>query len=164
MSIHEAEDNIHRYSEAVGILYQSNMFVFTEPGLMQSLQTSILPRRWNIIRSLEVHWGWGDGSCLSCSRAYWALFQRKKRWKSASQVIKTLKALQHLTLIPRFSFCGDDAVSIRELALESLEPLKDLRLKNRWELKIPYSEEVIRAVDTTLKQAGFNCFVTHLKT
>ena len=81
-------------------------------------------------------------------------------------MIKTLKALQHLTLVPHFYFLEGGVVNgrvLREFALKSLKPLRDLRLKDRLELRISGSEEDIRAVDTTLESAGFDCYVTCLK-
>ena len=83
------------------------------------------------------------------------------RWKSGSQVIKTLKSLQYLTVMPVFLSCDRDG--IQKLAVESLEPLRDLRLKGGWEPKILGSQEVIKTLDAALKRAGFDCFVTRLE-
>jgi hypothetical protein len=133
---------------------------------MRSLQLSILPKRWNIIRSLEVHWQWADFSTSphsGCGYYRRKLYYQQDIWKRGCQTIKTLKALRHFTVVPHFTSVSLGMVYLPGNALKIVEPLKDLRLKDPWELRIPGSEEDIKSVDASLKEAGFDCFVTRLK-
>src|SRR5204863_2600548 len=76
-------------------------------------------------------------------------------WENGCQMIKTLKALQYFVLVPHFF----GVVYIPMSLVKSLEPLKDLRLKDQWELRI--SDEDNEVIETALVEAGFDCFITY---
>jgi hypothetical protein len=124
---------------------------------MQQLRASILPERWNIIRSLEVCWEW-EG-IVPIARTHYSFKQdssERHRWERGCRTIKTLKALQRFTLVSRAPWMGRRP----DAALELLEPLRDLHLRSPWELRIQGTEKGVSAVNATLKRAGFDCFVT----
>ena len=77
-------------------------------------------------------------------------------WNRGWRAIKTLPALRHFTLIYKPGYgCQLDGL------LRVLEPLKDLRLKHSWELRMECEEEgIAKAVGPILKRAGFDCFVS----
>lgn len=67
-----------------------------------------------------------------------------------------LRGLQHFTLISKESGPARYPNGMGMM----LEPLKELRLKGPWGLKIRGAEEELAVVDATLKGAGFDCHVT----
>ena len=70
-----------------------------------------------------------------------------------------LTGLKHFTLVLMVGWPGDPD-KVRRV----LEPLKNLRVKDRWELRIdcsPWNIDLIETVDTTLKAAGYGCIVSH---
>lgn len=150
-----------RYSEAVSILYKSNVFSFTHLGTINYLRSSILPSRWATIQSLQVYWKWRPifHGHLGVLRSTWEVSPHSKAtWDSACRAIKTLKGLRHFALVT----CACEVGCRPEAVLDLLEPLKDLRLRQPWELNIGCLRGNHHAVCTTLKTAGFDCCVTNL--
>lgn len=130
------------------------MFDCMDPSTIQYLQGSILPDRWIIIQSVQVRWDWlgslqtaEDGSLHYC--------YDKELWESICRTIKSLKALRHFSLVLKVCQMGCNPEAMRSL----LEPLKDLRLKYPWELKLRGPQDDLHQLDTGLKAAGFDCIV-----
>lgn len=147
-----------RYSEAVSVLYKSNVFDCMYPCTIQDLHASILPDRWMSIQSLYVSWTFaGFVNVTEGGSLYFSI--HKGGWESACRAIKTLRDLRHFTLVLSTCCRRYDPEAMRNL----LEPLKDLCLKRPWELMICGSQDDLHAVDTVLKMAGFDCLVTSLK-
>jgi len=80
----------------------------------------------------------------------------RKVWEDGCQTIKTLRALRRFTLELEGSWVDKSPEAVQNL----LEPLKDLSLKDPWELKMMGSQDELYPIDTALKAAGFDCFVT----
>lgn len=144
-----------RYSEAVSTLYKNNVFDCMNPSTIRRLHASILPDRWMIIQSLQVHW--------NLSGLYWTVqdgsvhfIVDKDSWESECRAIKTLRALRHFTLVLTSCRMGHNF----DTMLNLLKPLKDLCLRYPWELRICCSQDDLRTAEVALKGAGFNCFVT----
>lgn len=132
---------------------------------MKKLQTSILPEHWDAITSLEfnLRWRWArllTPSVCCCSTHSTNPSRLEEEWKRHCHIIKSLKALQQLTLVLYVDLASGMMRQIMWDVLSSLEGLKDLRLKDPWELRVHGSEEQIKFVDATLKEVGFDCFVT----
>src|SRR5436190_5289530 len=99
------------------MLYQSNKFVM-DITVVHNLRTAILPKRWVLIRSLQVHCEWPWSYLVRIQPPPSASLVWNRGWRA----IKTLPALRHFTLIYKPGYgCQLDGL------LRVLEPLKDLR-------------------------------------
>ena len=133
------------------MLYQRNVFTFSHLVTLHSLRRTILPARWALIQHLEVHEECFHTSPIVCGR--WLQIRCLPLWDSEYQAIKVLPALRGFTMALDVSWIQEPSVLV-----EMLEPLKDLHLKDGWELKL-YHPEGISEFDVALKEAGFRCFV-----
>ena len=137
------------------MLYKSNTFDFGNLRTIQDLRASVLPSRWMAIQSLQFHWHVPDISQTAHREQIWYI------WESGCRTIKTLSALRHFILALEGPWIAYNPEALQNL----LKPLKDLRLKQPWEVRILRSRDSLQrdglqAVDNALKAAGFDCSVT----
>lgn len=141
------------------------MFVLPRLNTVRSLRMTIPRKRWALIRSLEIHETWRVLSgAVGIQDARYAAIERFPRgddvWESECRAIKRLTALQRFVLV----LANMDFLEKPDALLRMLEPLKDLRLKDQWELKFSFCVVNINEIDAVLKARGFHCIVSYFAT
>ena len=143
--------NIHRYFEAIDIytLYQRNTFVFS------NFITVRTHKALDHIRFLQIHMDCSSWCREILNVSFYLSNQLtcSDTWRSVCQVIKTLSALQCLTLVLHESWIGGTYAVMR-----MLEPLKDLCLEDKLKLRLNLTVN-ISDINAVLKEEGFDCYM-----
>ena len=74
-------------------------------------------------------------------------------WWGQCRAIMKLPALQHFSLVLNVALVGEPGI------LDILAPLKDLHLKDAWELKLLNYDPKASPIAAVLKETGFSCVV-----
>jgi hypothetical protein len=129
---------------------------------MQSFQFSIPPRRWDIVRSLEVRWEWkGIPMFPSHEEAIFSGHRHSdtQAWEAGCWTWIMMKALRHFTLASDAHWMARWPGAAQKI----LAPLEDLHLQCQWELRVPGAEQLLNVLETTLREGGFDCLVRPLE-
>ncbi|GAD91960.1 conserved hypothetical protein [Paecilomyces variotii No. 5] len=165
------------YVESVNVLYGTITFHFDHPWSLMFLYETILPKRWERIRKVELVFSFLH--CFHDSRNNWVYSDQspdeKETFETMCTEIMQIKSLEKFVLVMEITWCSDNAVTslraTRNLAeskglAKVLKPLQGLRLnKGRpWSLVIPiwYVDDGIvetKVLEKELTDAGFVCCV-----
>jgi hypothetical protein len=129
---------------------------------MQTFQFSIPHRRWDIIRSLEVRWEWKGIPKYPFHEEDIFSGQRnsdKEAWEAGCWSWILMKALRDFTLVLEAHWMVRWPGAARKI----LAPLEKLHLQDQWELRVPGAEQLLNVLETTLREAGFDCLVRPLE-
>ncbi|KAJ9255207.1 hypothetical protein DTO195F2_6282 [Paecilomyces variotii] len=165
------------YIEAVNILYGTITFHFEHPWALMFLYETILPKRWERIRKVELVFSFMH--CFHESTNNWIHSDQppddKETFETMCTEIMQIKSLERFVLVMEIAWCSDNAVTslqaTKNLAESKglsniLKPLRGLRLnKGRpWTLVIPIwyvdnGEVETKVLEKGLTDAGFVCCV-----
>jgi len=144
------------YTEAIVILYSHNTFDVNGPEAMISLSQTLLPHRLVAIRSLQLTWAFfhpahtvydGDKILLNGDEAL---------WKVCWAVVGGMKGVSNIRIWLSMSPAVEAA---RQPEEEMLEPLKEIGLKKRIEVRVSWT--LPQSEDRSLEEYPFRLIRLH---
>lgn len=122
------------YTEAITILYDSNVFDINHIHTFTYLQQSLLPRRLNQIRVLNFSWNFYSLSDNNDDVYSFAA------WTKACDILASFTGLQELTLhLTCFPYTRTK--NRTEIWKPLLEPLMHVRATKKFDIFLPWSED-----------------------
>ncbi|KAL2803155.1 hypothetical protein BJX63DRAFT_81163 [Aspergillus granulosus] len=147
------------YSESIHLLYALNIFEFSNTWSLTYLRPTVPSDLWDAIRQVELSWAFPGHWLPSKDPVKSVYFSAgRQQWIETCCAVTRMKGLQSFTLQLSGSwFCEP----VEKLPV-FLEPLRELQLRQRWELHLPrqpYYVKEIRNIDGDLRKRGIDCLV-----
>lgn len=119
------------YTEAVPIMYSTNRFDFRNLGTLIQFETTVLPQRFNAIRSLTLQWVFMRGLSTLPSHAFQVADDEK--WEKTCSCIARMKGLRNVLIL-----LGDCRPSHSDKWL--LEPLRVVKVNGPFVIRVNWPE------------------------
>ncbi|KAJ0419251.1 hypothetical protein BJY00DRAFT_164823 [Aspergillus carlsbadensis] len=147
------------YSESIHLLYTLTIFEFSNTWSLTYLRPTIPTDLWDAIRRVELSWAFPGHWLPSKDPVKSVYFSAgRQQWIETCCAVTRMKGLQSFSLQLSSSwFCEP----VEKLPV-FLEPLRELQLRQRWELHLPrqpYYVKEIRNIDGDLRKRGIDCLV-----
>ncbi|PWY91194.1 hypothetical protein BO70DRAFT_283389 [Aspergillus heteromorphus CBS 117.55] len=144
------------YSESITMLYTLNTFEFSNTWSLTYLRPTIPAPFWDAIRAVELRWAF-PGHWLPCKDPVKSVYfsAGRQQWLETCRAVTRMPALQAFTLQLSGSWFCEPVEKIPVF----LEPLRELRLRQRWKLQLPqqpYYVKEIRNIDGDLRKRGLS--------
>lgn len=147
------------YCESIHLLYTLNIFEFSNTWSLTYLRPTIPADFWDEIREVELRWAFPGHWLPSKDPVKTVYFSAgRQQWVETCRALTRMKGLQSFTL----QLMGNWFCEPVEKIPVFLEPLRELKLKNRWKLQLPrqpYYVKEVRNIDGDLRQRGIDCSV-----
>lgn len=134
---HQVSTNMDSsYSEAIGVLYSTFTFSFRRPSDLIYMSTTVLPHRWNAIRTLKLCFPFLDEHCPA------ERIGNPKTWTDLWAIVSKMQGLQYLHLQIKSPF-PKTAAELREISAHEelyLRPLLSVSAKRFFVVHVPWPE------------------------
>ncbi|KAI9700079.1 MAG: hypothetical protein M1836_002613 [Candelina mexicana] len=142
------------YSEAIKTVYSQNIFDFDDLDTLIHFPVTVLPQRWNAIRSLRLAWAFSQPFRMEYGASFtYTSFPPSDNttWLKACHVITTMTGLRNLTLNFHVDFWWRKISPERtfESVMSSLQPLRGVKVEGTFLVRVPWSvSEIQQHVDS----------------
>lgn len=146
--------------ESLPLLYTHNVFEFSNTWSLTYLLPTIPLELWNCIRAVELRWAFPGHWLPSKDPVKSVYFSAgRQQWVETCRALTSMSGLQRFTLQLSGSWFCEPVEKIPVF----LEPLRELRVKGGWRLKLPgqpYYVKEVGKVDGDLRKRGIVCLVS----
>ncbi|KAJ9234107.1 hypothetical protein C8Q69DRAFT_271487 [Paecilomyces variotii] len=147
------------YHESIHMVYSLNTFEFSNTWSLTYLRPTVPQERWDEIRAVELKWAF-PGHWLPSKDPVKTIYVSagRQQWLDTCKAITKMKNLQAFTL----SLTGNWFSEPVEKIPVFLEPLRDLKLKQRWNVQLPeqpYYINEISELNDTMRKRGVDCSI-----
>ncbi|GAD92509.1 conserved hypothetical protein [Paecilomyces variotii No. 5] len=147
------------YHESMHMVYSLNTFEFSSTWSLTYLRPTIPQERWDDIRVVELKWAF-PGHWLPSKDPVKTIYVSagRQQWIDTCKAIMRMKNLQVFTL----SLTGNWFSEPVEKIPIFLEPLRDLKLRQRWNVQLPeqpYYVNEISDLNATMRKRGIDCSI-----
>ncbi|KKK20791.1 hypothetical protein ARAM_003820 [Aspergillus rambellii] len=147
------------YSESIHLLYTLNIFEFSNTWSLTYFRPTVPTDLWDAIREVELSWAFPGHWLPSKDPVKTVYFSAgRQQWIETCGAVTRMKGLQSFTLHLSGSWFCEPVEKIPVF----LEPLRDLHLRQRWQLNLPkqpYYVKEIRNIDGDLRKRGIECSI-----